>query len=161
MSIQSEINRLKQAVSDAFTAIGNKGGTVPSSKVSGNLATAIQSIPEGLKEQRKTGTFTTDGGGNFLVDCGFVPDKVIIHVAVVDSLENNLTYDFDNKFTTNGILAACRDSEYAFVQCHVITNDGEIGGAIGFAGGLGAYGWDWSYNVISNRKLSYIAIKYI
>lgn len=49
MSIQSEINRLKQAVSDAFTAIGNKGGTVPSSKVSGNLATAINSIPEGVE----------------------------------------------------------------------------------------------------------------
>lgn len=49
MSIQSEINRLKQAVSDAFTAIGNKGGTVPSSKVSGNLASAIDSIPEGVE----------------------------------------------------------------------------------------------------------------
>ena len=47
MSIQSEINRLKQAVSDAFTAIGNKGGTVPTSKVSGNLVSAINSIPDG------------------------------------------------------------------------------------------------------------------
>lgn len=32
-------------VSAAFTAIGNKGGTVPSSKVSGNLASAIRTIP--------------------------------------------------------------------------------------------------------------------
>lgn len=47
MSIQSEINRLKQAVSDAFTAIGNKGGTVPTSKVIGNLVSAINSIPDG------------------------------------------------------------------------------------------------------------------
>lgn len=49
MSIQSEINRLKQNVSAAFTAIGNKGGTVPASKVSGNLATAINSIPDGVE----------------------------------------------------------------------------------------------------------------
>ena len=46
MSIQSEINRLTQNISAAFTAVGNKGGTVPSSKTSGNLATAINSIPE-------------------------------------------------------------------------------------------------------------------
>lgn len=34
-------------VSAAFTAIGNKGGTVPPSKVSGNLASAIGTIPTG------------------------------------------------------------------------------------------------------------------
>jgi hypothetical protein len=49
MSVQSEINRLKQNVNAAFTAIGNKGGTVPTSKVSGNLASAIDSIPEGVE----------------------------------------------------------------------------------------------------------------
>lgn len=49
MSVQSEINRLKQNVSDAFTAIFNKGGTVPSSKVSGNLASAINTIPDGAE----------------------------------------------------------------------------------------------------------------
>ena len=47
MSVQFEINRLKQVVSDSFTAIGNKGGTVPTSKVSGNLVSAINSIPDG------------------------------------------------------------------------------------------------------------------
>ena len=49
MSVQSEINRLKQAVSNAFIAVGNKGGTVPASKVSGNLASAIDSIKTGLE----------------------------------------------------------------------------------------------------------------
>lgn len=33
----------------AFSAVGDKGGTVPSSKVSGNLATAINSIPAGME----------------------------------------------------------------------------------------------------------------
>lgn len=61
MSIQSEINRLKQAVSDAFTAIGNKGGTVPTSKVIGNLVSAINSIPDGgdgVISAVATGTYT-------------------------------------------------------------------------------------------------------
>lgn len=49
MSIPSEINRLKQNVADSFTAVGNKGGTVPSSKVSDNLASAINSIPTGAE----------------------------------------------------------------------------------------------------------------
>lgn len=49
MSVQTQINRLKQNVSDAFTAIGAKGGTVPSSKISGNLAAAINSIPAGME----------------------------------------------------------------------------------------------------------------
>lgn len=37
-------------VASAFAAIGSKGGTVPTSKVSGNLADAIRSIPESSEE---------------------------------------------------------------------------------------------------------------
>ena len=77
MSIQSEINRLKQAVSDAFTAIGNKGGTVPTSKVSGNLASAINSIPAGVDVKITSGTFTPSSG-IATVSCGFQPDLVYI-----------------------------------------------------------------------------------
>lgn len=66
-------------IQNAFTAVGNKGGTVPSSKVSGNLVNAIASIPEGGTVQKKTGTFTTDkNGSDVSVSCGFVPDIVII-----------------------------------------------------------------------------------
>ena len=66
MSIQSEIIRLKQAVSDAFTAIGNKGGTVPTSKVSGNLVSAINSIPDGgdgVTVEQATPTIKVDYNG--------------------------------------------------------------------------------------------------
>lgn len=58
MSIQSEINRLTQNISAAFTAVGNKGGTVPSSKTSGNLATAINSIPEATDPVLQSKTVT-------------------------------------------------------------------------------------------------------
>lgn len=49
MSIQSQINRLKDNVSAAFDAVGNKGGTVPDAKITENLAEAIASIPEGVE----------------------------------------------------------------------------------------------------------------
>ena len=49
MSIQSQINRLKDNVSAAFDAVGNKGGTVPDAKITENLAEAIATIPEGVE----------------------------------------------------------------------------------------------------------------
>ena len=49
MSIQSQINRIRNNLSAAYTAIGSKGGIVPDSKISGYLASAINSIPQGVE----------------------------------------------------------------------------------------------------------------
>lgn len=48
MSIQSEINRIAQNVSDSFDAVVAKGGTMPQAQNSSNLPDAILSIPSGL-----------------------------------------------------------------------------------------------------------------
>lgn len=45
MSIQSEINRIAQNVSDSFDAVAAKGGTRPQAQNSSNLPDAILSIP--------------------------------------------------------------------------------------------------------------------
>lgn len=45
MSVQTQIDRIKDNITSAFNAVGNKGGTVPTSKNSDNLETAINSIP--------------------------------------------------------------------------------------------------------------------
>ena len=47
MSISTEITRISGNVSDALTAIGNKGVTVPSDSNSDDLATLIASIQTG------------------------------------------------------------------------------------------------------------------
>lgn len=110
MSIQSEINRLKQAVSDAFTAIGNKGGTVPTSKVSGNLATAINSIPAGVTVKRMTGTFTTNTSGTATVNVGFQPDVVYIKGESVTasgetySYSQAIVFSEDNRTGLNTVM---------------------------------------------------------
>ena len=47
MSISSEITRINTNISNAYTAVGNKGGTLPVTQNSANLATAIDSITTG------------------------------------------------------------------------------------------------------------------
>ena len=73
MSIQSEITRISGNVSDAFTAIAAKGGTVPTGANSDDLATAIASIttgglPEGIIDISSSVVAMSDGstpeGGN-------------------------------------------------------------------------------------------------
>ena len=48
MSVQSEIDRIITAVGNAYSKVSEKGGTVPASQTVANLATAIDSIPEGV-----------------------------------------------------------------------------------------------------------------
>ena len=48
MSVQSEIDRIITAVGNAYSKVLEKGGTVPASQTVANLATAIDSIPEGV-----------------------------------------------------------------------------------------------------------------
>ena len=47
MSIASEITRIKGNIVNAYTKISDKGGTLPATQNSANLATAIDSIPQG------------------------------------------------------------------------------------------------------------------
>lgn len=47
MTIASEITRINNNIASAYTAVNNKGGTLPETQNSANLATAINSIPSG------------------------------------------------------------------------------------------------------------------
>lgn len=48
-TMETNLTTVQTDINNAFTAVGNKKGTVPSSKVSGNLASAINSIPAGVE----------------------------------------------------------------------------------------------------------------
>lgn len=50
MSIADKITTLKNEVQSAYTSIQTKGGTIPSSKNTENLANAILSIPESASD---------------------------------------------------------------------------------------------------------------
>lgn len=154
MSIQSEINRLKQNVSAAFTAIGNKGGTVPSSKVSGNLASAIQSIPEGATVQRKNGTFTTNGDDYVSVDCGFSPDVLILFAPETNGEGEyyNMAFPFGETGETEH-RAQCEIME-GIVYCGVTKQTN--GFRLDFCN---FFTFDWEYQE-TIYNLTYLAIKY-
>lgn len=157
MSIQSEINRLKQNVSAAFTAIGNKGGAVPSSKVSGNLASAIASIPEGVTVQKKTGTVTGVSGTAKTVSCGFKPD-VVLFTGTTPQLNNQAMHTgvaFTEKNVTSMTTPYCTSST-AYVMCVLtvaqVSNGFTVKGIrINTSG---------QQSNESNRSIPYIAIKY-
>lgn len=155
MSIQSEINRLKQVISDAFTVIGNKGGTVPSSKVSGNLASAINSIPAGVTVQKRTGTFTTNSSGQATINCGFTPDLVVVYGSTHNNGEWNFTFAFSEKATS-----------YEDLVCQIQNTTGTLIGIAskatnGFSLQVNGFGWDWSGTTAGNNKqFSYTTVKY-
>lgn len=64
MTIASEITRIKNNIAAAYTALSNKGATLPATQDSANLATAVQSIPQGASTTyfRTDSTMEFEGG---------------------------------------------------------------------------------------------------
>lgn len=60
MSIATAITNLQGKIANAYTAIENKGGTLPATQDAQNLATAIQDIPQGEVDKRKYGATIDD-----------------------------------------------------------------------------------------------------
>lgn len=61
MTIASAITTKQQQVADSYTAISNKGGTLPATQNLTNLATAISSIPSGGITPSGTLSITANG----------------------------------------------------------------------------------------------------
>ena len=144
-------------VASAFSAVGDKGGTVPSSKVSGNLASAIESIPVGSTEQVKTGTVTGVSGSATTVNCGFKPDAVFF--TGTNPLYNNYKVHAGVSFTEANVTSmqtifAPPSTSYVFTVLTV----GQTSSGFNVSGSRINNSFQASNE--SNRTLNYIAIKY-
>lgn len=64
MSIASELTKLETDITNAYSAVQTKGGTIPADKNTNNLATAISSIPSGGSATLITKTITENGTYN-------------------------------------------------------------------------------------------------
>lgn len=151
MSVQSEINRLKQNVANAFTAVGNKGGTVPASKVSGNLASAINSIPLGVTVQTKTGTLSV----GTTVNCEFKPDLVVMFVT--EPNEDGDYYHPVFGFTALSAETVTQCSEAAEYFMYVQATRTSNGFILDWAS---KFSFDWENIGSPAQSFRYVAVKY-
>ena len=74
MTVSSEISAIRTNISDSYTAVAAKGGTIPSNQSLDNLSTAIESIEPSLQDiiVRQNGTYEAESGYDGLgeVDVG-------------------------------------------------------------------------------------------
>lgn len=61
MTIQSELERIGNNISSAYSALGENGATLPETQNSDNLATTVQTLPE--KQDKITATGLLKGNG--------------------------------------------------------------------------------------------------
>ena len=144
-------------LANAFSAVSSKGGTVSSALISTNLASAIESIPEGVTVQRKAGSFTTNTSGAATVNCGFQPDIVVITSSdlVYSGHEYQLCYAFAEKVTSSPNGIAAYGKTYATVAGTITRT------TTGFSiSGLTGYSASWSGTAMRNKSFSYMAVKY-
>ena len=64
MSIATSLQKLETDITNAYSAINTKGGTIPSNKNTNNLSTAISSIPSG-GGSTPTGTINITQNGTY------------------------------------------------------------------------------------------------
>lgn len=167
-AMATNLNIIQNNISSAFTAIRNKGGTVPSSKVSGNLVSSINSIPSGTTVQKKTGSFTFDtSSGTATVNCGFIPDLVVIKGVIDNGYgEANATFAKNEHFGTHSNISSA-----IFVQ--MVYDDPYFkyfGLTFGAGGNGAAINGFWIQSMLFDRSFSqtgyvqgtleYIAVKY-
>ena len=143
-------------IANAFAAVGNKGGTVPASKVSSNLADAINSISSGVTVQVKTGTVTGVSGSAKTVNLGFKPDAVFFTATVPGyntKVHAGVAFTAGNVTSMDTYICGS-SSSYLFSTLTVAQTSS------GFTVKGVRINTSLQSSNESNRSLSYIAIKY-
>lgn len=156
-TMNTRLEEVRGYISDAFTAIGNKGGSLPGYQVSPNLATAINSIPDGVTVKKASGTITTDSQGSFHADCGFEPDSVILFEQTEQSYDSIVFLTSDVGFPGLQPSATVGQGVLKGI-CETFAENGMLG----FYGNVWGWNWDWSKGTfMCNATYEYLAIKYI
>lgn len=154
--VQIELDRIISNIVAAFTSVQTKGGTVPDSQISDNLASAIESIPAGVTIQRKTGSFTTNSSGKATVSCGFKPDFVaFVGGTMPTGAKTNPGFPFTESGATSITLQhGASSSSYLFTatQCDQ-TSTGFIITMTNFTASLAT-------SAAKSRTCKYWAVKY-
>ena len=139
-------------IADAFASVSSKGGTVPDSQVSGNLAAAIETIPLGVTVQREIGTFITDSNGDATVNCGFQPDVVYLLGENAAGLYSQAIVFAEE--LRDGIPTTVMSASDGFIETRWTQTQ------TGFTTHIEYIDWNLNYTYYSEETISYVAIKY-
>lgn len=155
-AMSTNLGTVQTNIASAYTSVGNKGGTVPSSKTIGNLASAVDSIQLGVTVKRKAGTYTTNSSGKATVNCGWQPDVVYVkgvqdtdsdgtvsNSAAIVFSEENRTGPLTVMWTTGGL--------HEFLWSKTST---------GFSVEVMVMDYDFNDTLLKNATFNYVAIKY-
>ena len=102
MSIATKLTKLETDITNAYSAINTKSGTIPQNKNTENLATAINSIPSG--GVTPTGTINITANGTYNVT-NYATANVDVHGTNYKILEGNTTTETSSATDYQQILA--------------------------------------------------------
>jgi hypothetical protein len=94
MTIASAITTKQQQVVDSYTAVSNKGGTLPTTQNLSNLPTAISSIPSSGGSSSVPifdGNYFVDSNGSITNSIAFIDDASIHHTYILKPFAKSFT----------------------------------------------------------------------
>lgn len=118
MSVAEKINSIKEHVTNAYTAISKKNGTIPTNKNIENLESAINSIASAKEEVADTITIKANGTNILRPDEGKVFSQVTITTDVGSSKPEQTK---DVTITTNGDSTVTPDDGYVLSAVNIST----------------------------------------
>ena len=159
-TVASEMDKVITEMQNAYTAISEKGGTVPTTQTMGGLDDAVRSIPSGVEVKTASGTLTTNSSGTATVNCGFRPDLVVINGFTYtygsDRYEYQLSFCFPAKVNGSNYVNAAE--AYSTTYSNGISAE-FTQATNGFSVLLERYTGS-TYASITNTNFNYTAIKY-
>lgn len=122
-----------------------------------NILNIVNDLPESRVVQKKSGTFTVDEESNAYVDCGFIPDFVLIHINESRG-ENNVSTAVSFTEDTRQFWLIHLLSESGIYEIYPFT----VNSFKGFCATIFKVNWDWSYSesAPTSTIFHYTAVKY-
>lgn len=108
MTIQSELERIGNNISSAYSALGENGATLPETQNSDNLAATVQTLPEKQDKITASGLLKGDGSGSISAAQAGVDYQAPL-TAGTDYVTPTQLAGKQDKITVSGILKGTGD----------------------------------------------------
>lgn len=152
MSIASKLTKLETDITDAYSAIQTKGGTIPSNKNTNNLSTSINSIPSGGSTTLITKTITENGTYNASDDDADGYSEVTVNVVPSSEYIVTLKNLHDSSTDIQNAYINSADGELINYNGWVSTDFIELNGQVSVVGLIK----EWQYCAVYDENKKFI-----